>query len=841
MGLFTWAKRAAKPAEAPAPDGAATETARRIRAAEAAKAGAALLDAQDFSGACKAFHEALALDAESASHCVNLAYALQQCGLEAEALPHLQQAVMLDPGSFDARYMLSSALEKLPDLFGAAEQLQAAIVLRPEFDQAHADLCRVLALSGDTETARVAITAATSRSPGNADLHRALGNLCMTENEPRAALESYARALVLRPGDPTTLANQGWALVALKRYDEAQAALEAALAIAPDLVEAHIKLGLTFKAQERFVEASASLERALKLRPEHAEAINHLGIVQQQQGLLDVAIVSYRRAIALAPDLPGGYANLGLALYEQGDVAQAIVVYRQGLAIRPVAEIHDNLAIALQKRGHVDEAIEHYYKALALQPDNLNTQCNLAAALADGGGPREAIAAYRQILELHPGHMVAHSNLLFNLSVDEHCSSAEYLAEARRFDRKLVGPASKPSGVLASADGRRLRIGLVSGDLRIHPVGYFLEGILRHLDARKFELCAYPTIAKQDELTARIKPLFSVWRLLKGLSDEAAAEAICADRIDILLDLAGHTGDNRLPVFGMRPAPVQVSWLGYFASTGVSAIDYVLADEVCVPPGNEHLFTEKVWRMPETRLCFTPPVDPSAPDVSALPALQRGHITFGCFQRLPKINDAVLGLWQQVFEALPNARLLLQSHQTGRPVYVEQILGRLAAFGISRDRVVVRGPAPRQAYLESYCEVDIVLDTFPYTGGTTTCEALWMGVPTLTLTGESMIARQGVALLSAAELADWVADSPAQYVRKAVAFGSDLAALSRLRSSLRERIQTTSLFDVRLFAQRLEGAFAGIWQAHMSHGGQSGVSPTSALTQNVTSNEDEAR
>ncbi len=832
MGLFKWAMRRPRGADASsageAPAASPADLAQRAAtSAEAARRGVARLGASDFAGARDAFREAVELEPGVAAHHVNFAYALQQTGQEVEALQPLREAVALDPQSFDARYMLGAALEQLPDLPAAADQLRAAVALRPEFEPVHADLCRVLALSGNTAAARTAISAAISRSPGNADFHHALGNLCMTEGEPTAALESYARALALRPDDPTVLANNGWALQALKRYDDAAATLEKALALDPSLVEGHIKLGLTRKAQERLVDSTISIRRALELRPDHAETLNHLGILLQQQGLIDEAIATYRRAIALRPDLPGGYANLGLALYDQGDVAQAIVVYRQGLAIRPVAEIHDNLANALLKRGHVDEAIEHYHRALALQPDNLNTRCNLAGALAEGGGPPQAIAAFRQILELHPRHLIAHSNLLFNLSVDPTCRSAEYLAEARRFGAKLGPPLSAPFDPPVPAEGRRLRVGLVSGDLRSHPVGYFLEGILRHLDLARFELYAYPTTAKEDELTARIRPLFAGWRMLKGLNDEAAARAIRADHIEVLLDLSGHTGDNRVPVFGFRPAPVQVSWLGFFASTGIPEMDWVLADEACVPHGNEHQFIEAVWRLPDTRLCFTPPAAGIAPEVSPLPALQRGHVTFGCFQRLPKIGDAVLDLWSQVFEALPTARLLLQSHQTGRPIYVEQILARLAAVGIVSDRVTVRGPAPRHAYLESYREVDIVLDTFPYTGGTTTCEALWMGVPTVTLAGDSMIARQGVALLSAAGLADWVADDPAEYVRKAVSFGTDLVSLSTLRSSLRERIQATPLFDVRLFAQRLAEALAGIWQAHVSLGGRSGGSPRS--------------
>ncbi len=809
MGLFDWARRPKPSRDAvglpsPPPMAPAVD-------ADPVKRGIAALEAGQFAAACDAFREAVKREPGSAANHVNLAYALQQAG--ADALPSLHQAVALDADSFDARYMLGGALEQAGDPAGAAGHLTRAVALRPDFAPAHADLCRALAASGETAAARAAIDAALALHPDHADLHHYLGNLCMAESDPAAAVVSYERALALQPASVRVHNNLGLALHAQKRFDEAAASFERALAIDPLAADSHAKLGAARKAQRRFEDAAVALRHALEIRPDDADSLNNLGIVLQERGLLAPAIESYRRAIALCPDQPGGYANLGLALYEQGDVAQAVTTYRQGLAIRPVAEMHDNLAIALQKQGRVDEAIEHYHLALALQPENLNTRCNLAAALAEGGGPRQAIAAYRQILELHPGHLVAHSNLLFNLSVDEQCSPGAYLAEAARFDSKLCREPLEPPPSASAAPGARLRIGFVSADLRTHPVGFFLEGIIHHLDPARVELFAYATIATEDALTERIRPRFTGWRMIKGQSDEAAARAIRADRIDILFDLAGHTGDNRLGVFAWRPAPVQVSWLGYFASTGVSAIDWVLADELCVPPGQDWRFTEKLWRLPLTRLCFTPPDDGTMPDVAPLPALRRGHVTFGCFQRLPKIGDAVLALWGQVFAALPEARLLLQSHQTGRPVYVAQILERLAAVGIAAERVTVRGPAHRSAYLESYGEVDIVLDTFPYTGGTTTCEALWMGVPTVTLAGDSMIARQGVSMLTSAGLPEWVAERPQDYVAKAVAFGSDVAALDLLRRSMRERVRGSALFDTRRFARLFEAAVDGLWRA----------------------------
>ena len=830
MGLFSWAKRLSSGRDAaPAVDAPAAQP-----EVDAGQRGIALLQAGKFLGACDAFKAAIAQHPDVAANHVNLAYALQQVNAETQAVPHLRQAVALDPASFDAQYMLGGALERLPDLTGAADHLRQALALRPDFEPAHADLCRVLALAGDTVAARAAIDAAIALNPHSADFHHYLGNLCMSEGDPAAAIESYGRALALRPDYAQVHANQGLALQAQGKIDAAIESLQRALAIEPASGELHTKLGLARKAQGRLAEAVAALERAIELRPDDADTLNHLGIALQEQVQLDRAIAAYRRAIALRPKLPGAYANLGLALDEKGDVEQAVQAYRQGLAIEPLATIHDNLAIALQKQGLVDEAIAHYEQALALQPDNLNTRCNLASALGDAGDPLRTIATYREILALQPQHLTAHTNLLFNLSVYGEGGPAEYLAEARRFDAKLTREPLVPAPAAGSREGRKLRVGFVSGDLRAHPVGFFIEGILKQLDRNKLELFAYPTVAKEDELTVRLRPLFSRWQLLKGLSDEAAARAIRADGIDILLDLSGHSGDNRLPVFAYKPAPVQVSWLGYFASTGVTAMDYVLADEACVPPGNEHQFSERIWRVPQTRLCFTPPAAGSAPDVAPLPALTRGHITFGCFQRLTKINDGVLALWRQVFDALPDARLLLQSHQTGRQVYVDQILARLAAVGIAPDRVSVRAPAHRSLYLQSYAEVDMVLDTFPFTGGTTTCEALWMGVPTLTLTGDTMIARQGVAMMGAAGLPDWVAEDTAAFVRKAVEFAADPAALARLRTSLREHLRGTPLFDVSRFARRLEDALEGMWKEQAGlQGAQPAVSGHNFLTQSV--------
>ena len=780
---------------------------RTKRANALAKQGVEHVDAGRFDAAAKSFQGAIQLEPRVASHRVNLAYAAQQRGAARDAHEALEHAVALDPASFDAQFMLGLALESSGRPQEACVHLRHAVALQPESDAASVELARMLVQTGDGDAAREVLTTALMRRPDSATLHLALGNTFMDAGCAVEALEPFRRALDLEPVSPVALSNLAMAHHALERYDEAVAGHRAAIDSDPNMGAAYEGLGRALHVQGRWQEAEAAWRSLLALRPEDAEAWNSLGTVLHASGRTEEAMAAYSRAIALRPDEPGAYANLGLAYADAGDPKSAVLEYRKALAIKDVAEAHDNLGIALHRLGAADEAIDHYRKALALNPHNLNTQSNLAAVLADGGHPRESIAAYRDLLNRHPDRRTAHSNLLLHLSIDDDTPSQAYLDEARRYGEVSAAGGAATMTADRRHQDRRLRIGFVSGDLRTHPVGFFLEGILQHLDRSRLSLYAYPTTTRRDDLTERIAPVFDSWRSIKGLSDQAAAEAIRTDGIDVLVDLAGHTGDNGLQVFARRAAPVQITWLGYFASTGVQAMDYVLADEFCVPPGAEWQFSERIWRLPRTRLCYTPPPESVAPAVAPSPAASEGFVTFGSFQRLGKLTDRVLALWGHVMEAVPTARLRLQAPQTGRQRFVRGLLDRLAAVGIDAGRVAIRPPSSRREYMEAYAEVDIVLDTFPYTGGTTTCEALWMGVPTLTLAGDTMISRQGVAMLQAAGLPEWIATTQDDYVKRAVRHASDIAALAALRAGLRESVRSTPLFDVRRFATHLTEAF----------------------------------
>jgi protein O-GlcNAc transferase len=436
--------------------------------------------------------------------------------------------------------------------------------------------------------------------------------------------------------------------------------------------------------------------------------------------------------------------------------------------------------------------------------------------LKDLGQTEEALSSYRRALAIKPDFIDAQSNLLYALNHTAY-TTEEHLEEARKYGSMVSAKAgSRFSAWQCAEHPQRLRVGMVSGDLHSHPVGYFLENLLAHIDGTRVELTAYPTDTTADTLTERIQPRFAAWKPLVGLSDEAAARMIHADGIQVLIDLSGHTAGNRLPVFAWKPAPVQVSWLGYWATTGVAAVDFFLADRTGVPEGLRGNFTETVWYLPDTRLCFSPP-EFDVP-VAPLPALQNGSVTCGCFQNLSKVGDEVLAEWGRIFAALPRAKLRLQCKQLGEPAQAQRMALRLQRAGIAPERVTMHGAVDREQYLAAHAGVDVILDTFPYPGGTTTCEALWMGVPTLTLAGDSLLARQGASLLTAAGLQEWIASSKEDYVSKAIDFAEDLTRLSDLRAGLRPQVAASPLFDASRFAKNFEDALWGMWEQNRNKG-----------------------
>jgi len=573
------------------------------------------------------------------------------------------------------------------------------------------------------------------------------------------------------------------------------------------------QLGILFNTG-RYADLQSRSHQLLGQYPNSGMIWKLFGLSLQLQG--KDALHALKRAAELLPKDAEAHGNLAAALRALGQLEGSIESGRRALKINPnFAEAYNNLGVSLQDLGQLNEAVENYRRAIKIKPGFAEAHNNLGSALKDIGQLENGLASYSRALEINPDFTDARSNLLQVLSYSSSHAASDVLEQARQYGRQVAKKVNVQFSVWqCEVPAERLRVGLVSGDLNNHPVGYFLESLLAQLDHSRIELIAYPTNPLTDELTTRIKPFFAAWKPLYSLSDATAATLIHADGVHVLLDLSGHTEYNRLPVFAWKPAPVQASWLGYWSTTGVAEMDYLLADKVSIPEARRGDFSESVWYLPDTRLCFTPP-EIDLP-VASLPAIKSGHLTFGCFQRPTKVSDEVLMVWGRILSKLPDATLRWQSKQFGDAAMTKQLLLRLQKNGIDPARVSLHGAVPREAYLAAYAEVDMVLDTFPHPGGTTTCEALWMGVPTLTLTGDTMLARQGASLLTAAGLPDWVATSVADYVDKAVAAARNLPKLAALRAELREQASTSPLFDARRFARNLEEALRGMWQTWLA-------------------------
>lgn len=572
-----------------------------------------------------------------------------------------------------------------------------------------------------------------------------------------------------------------------------------------------------FNAQD-FARSEAATDQLLARWPDATEALNLKGTIAVMTQRRDQAEALWRRVLALQPGHIDAATNLGLLMHHLRRSDQTVALLEPLVAQYPEhVNLHLNLGVALTVVGRRDAARRCYERCLALQPVHAQAQFNLARLLQDAHDFAGAHEGYRRALTMDPRHAGAHANLVFTQHYVYPFDPAANRDDARRCAQALAGvPAAQAPAVPRQPlpPARPLRVGFVSADLRTHPVGYFLEAVLGHLDPATVQLVAYANTEQVDDLTRRLQPRFEAWRIIENQPDAAVAERIRADGIDVLVDLSGLTAGHRQGLFALKPAPVQVTWLGYFSTTGLAAIDYVLADPVTVPPSEEGLFVEQVWRLPVSRFCFTPPAE--AGEVTPLPALRRGHVTFGCYQALPKVNDAVIGLWGRIMSAAPQARLRLQSSQMDDQPLVVRLRTRLEAAGIAPDRVDLIGRQSRADYLASHAEVDLVLDTFPYPGGTTTAEALWMGVPTLTLAGPGMLGRQGEGMLRAVGLDDWVTSTPDDYVARAVRWGQgdagDLQVLAALRAGLREQARASALFDAPRFARDLQAAWLGMFQ-----------------------------
>jgi protein O-GlcNAc transferase len=649
-------------------------------------------------------------------------------------------------------------------------------------------------------------------NPKSPEAHGNLGNLLKAKGQLDEAIAEYRLAIALKPNYPEAYYNLGLVLGKKGQLNDAVEAYRQAIAIRPDFADALGNLAAALKDQGQFDEALTVIRRAIALQPDRADGYYNLGIALSDKGLLDEAITAFRRATELRPSFAESYLNLANALKETGRLDAAIDIYRRAIELKDdFAEAYSNLSVAFGEKGLLDEALAAVRRAIELRFEYPKAHNNLAGILKDQGRLDEAIAAFRQAVALDPRYVDADSNLLYTLHFHPAFDARAIAIEHRRWNLRHAEPLRR---FISPHDNdrdpnRRLRVGYVSPDLRTHPIGRFLMPLLANHDHRQFEVFCYSSVRAADDLTTRLRSAADVWRDIQSFSDEQVARLIREDRIDLLLDLTMHMAASRLLVFARKPAPVQVSWLAYPASTGLSTIDYRLSDPYLDPPGmDESIYSERTIRLPDTFWCYDP-LDGRDIPVNSLPALETGFVTFGWLNNFCKINEDVLVLWAQVLRQVENSRLLLLASQGS---HRQRILDRLAREGIEPGRVEFVGRKSHHEYLELYHRIDLGLDSFPYNGHTTSFDSLWMGVPVVTLVGQTAVSRAGWCLLSNLGLTDLAGRTAEQFMRRAVELATDLPRLSELRRTLRRRMEQSPLMDATRFARNIEAIYRQMWR-----------------------------
>jgi predicted O-linked N-acetylglucosamine transferase (SPINDLY family) len=747
----------------------------------------------------------------------NLGNALLATGRPEEAIAAYREAIRLNPNSPQTLSNLGIALAAAGQLDDAVAVYRKAIAIKPGNPEAFSNLGNALKEQGKLDEAIAAFEQALILRPSYADGHNNLGIALHAKGQLEKAIAEFRQAIALRPDFPQAHNNLGNALRDQGQLDEAMAAYHRAIAIKPDYPEPHCNLGNVLKDRGQLDEAIAAFRRAVALYPAYADAHTNLGNALSAQGFLDDAIAAYCQVIALRPTAEA-HSNLGNALHEKGQLDEAVAAFQQAIALKPTyAEAYSNLGNSLVRRGQLDQAVDACRQAIALKPDLSGAYSNLGNALKDRGDIDDAIAAYRSGVAAAPGDPIPHDNLVFSMHYHPGYD-ARAMAEAHRQWHEAHGrPLIKfirPHTNNRDAN-RRLRIGYVSSDLREHPVARFLLPLLAHHNKAEVEVFAYSQTAVVDAMTERLRLHIDGWRTITGLSDSQVADMIRQDQIDILVDLAMHSAGNRLPVFARKPAPLQVTYLAYCSGTGLETIDYRLSDPYLDPVEmDESIYCERTIRL-QSYWCYQPTISQQA--ISVLPAPKRGFVTFGSFNNFCKVSEPTLVVWATVLREISNSQLVVHAHEGSHRQRVFDLLKR---EGVEPARVRFVGKMPAAEYFRLYHEIDIALDPFPYGGGTTTCDALWVGVPVVSLVGNTAVGRGGLSILSNVGLPELCGDSPEQYVQIAKELAGDLPRLSMLRSTLRQRMEHSPLMDAAGFAKNVESAFRQIWRTWCSTNGE---------------------
>ncbi|MDD5349000.1 MAG: tetratricopeptide repeat protein [Chthoniobacteraceae bacterium] len=772
-------------------------------------------------------------------------------GHPAQAQESYPQIPLANPRNPDAWHLLGVLAHQCGNSESAVEFIEQALALAPQNPVFWNNLAEACNSRGLADKAIASSRRALELRPGFPEALVTLAACLRGAGDTAEALRLLAKALKLQPHNGDALLQQGLTLAAEKRFKEAIPSLKKACAAAPGSVEARYHLGVVCEESGRYTDALACYEKATQGNPRVGEVWHRWG--KLLIGLQEFAKAEpvLREALRCNSADPGYHYQLGRALQMREHAEEALLHFDKAIELGgDTPELHNNRGILLKEKGEVFDAAESFHRALQLNPgmtsalNNLGAVCtdmgmtsealecvqlliarnsslpsahnNLGKLLKDSGRAAEALAAYSRALELNPSLPAVHDNFLLCLNYVAGRDHRENYEWHRRWgDRTARKISARSNWPGRNRDPeRKLRVGYVSADLCQHPVAVFIEALLARHNRERIAVTAYADVRRPDAVTARLKPLVDRWRDTAELDDRALARQIENDQIDILVDLSGHTAWNRLEMFAHKPAPIQASYLGYPATTGLPAIDYRITDPFADPPGaTEHLHTERLVRLPRCAWCFQTPED--APPLGLRPSAQAGHITFGCFNQLAKLNPPLLDLWIRLLQRVPGSHLKLKAKTLRDPKVAQDMTAYFTERGIEATRLEISGfEVTQAAHLGGYQRVDIALDSFPYHGTTTTCEALWMGAPVVTLAGSAHVSRVGVSLLNAVGLPELIAANEEDYLAIAAGLAADEERRGALREGLRTRMLASPLMDAAALATAMDEAYRRMWQEY---------------------------
>jgi protein O-GlcNAc transferase len=683
-------------------------------------------------------------------------------------------------------------------------QIDLSMPIPPPHQQALEDR-----LAGRLQKAQVTYRQILQENPNDAAALHQLGLVAYELGNDLEAIELIQKAINVMPAESHFHNDLGGLFNVQGQLEVAVSHFRSALALDSGNAQAHYNLGCTLQAQGKLNEAETCYKNALEFKPDSADILCNLGSCLQEQGKADEAIACYRQALTANPDDINSLNNLGVSLQTNGKLDEAKTCFEKTIEIRPdYTRAYINLGMVYYDYGNFAHALALYQQALKIDPSYSEALFSIGVALQALCRPQEAFSYYQQAAAINGDYQKPHDNLLMTLQFIPGVSLDDlHLAHARfgeQFEKNL-----KPHWPIHSNTrdpNRRLKIGYVSGDFRMHAVSYFIEPVFAQHDKSQFEVFCYSNSSKRDAFTERLIAEADHWQPCLSMSDDLLAQRIEDDGIDILIDLAGHTAHNRLLTFARKPAPIQITYLGYPGSSGLTAMDYRLTDNF-TEPGNDRYYTEKLLRLPDSMWCYRPAED--MPDLTPLPALTNGYITFGSFNNINKVGEDCIKLWAALMRCLPTSRLLIVTVPEGE--VRARVTQQFQALGIVAERLAFHGKLPSIEFRRMLQQVDITLDPFPVNGATTTCESLWLGVPVLSLVGERFLSRAGLSVLSAARLPDFAAATPVEYIKTATLLANNLTLLADIRSGLRDHLMVTPLLNHQLFTRNLERLYREAW------------------------------